>query len=51
MNTITELIDHLYNLTPLQGLFLICGLALAVAWKALDTVARSHGKNRRGPHD
>jgi hypothetical protein len=52
MSNIPELIDHFHNLTPLQGLFLICGFALAVVWKALDLVAKSQGKNhRRGPHE
>jgi hypothetical protein len=52
MSTITELIDHFHNLTPLQGLFLICGFALAVAWKALDLVDKFQGKNhRRRPHE
>jgi len=50
MSTITELIDHFHNLTPLQGVCLTCAFALAVAWKALDLVGK--GKNdRRGPHE
>jgi len=52
MSTITNLIGNLQDMTPLQGVFLICGFALAVVWKALDVVARSQGKNPpRGPHE
>jgi len=52
MSTITNLIANLHDLTPVQGLFLICGFALAVVWKALDIVARSQGKDSlRGPRE
>jgi hypothetical protein len=44
MNNLIELIDHTHDLTTSSAIFLICVSALAVVWKALDVVARFHGK-------
>jgi hypothetical protein len=52
MSNLNELIDHVHNLATPEWAFLICALALAVAWKALDLVAKfQKGNRRRGPHE
>jgi hypothetical protein len=44
MNNLVELIDHARDISSSGTIFLVCIAALAVAWKALDVVAKRKDK-------